>query len=85
MPENVVIESFTVTIDDLTSTSANLGMMWSNVYVAVNIEVPSDASVEADIKKTLEGPSAGDYYTAATYYSREGKDIKQAKEWIKLS
>ena len=82
MPAGVVIESFTITIDDLTTKSANLGMMWSNVYVAVNIEVPSDASVEADIKKALGGPSAGDYYAAATYYSSEGKDINKAKEWM---
>lgn len=82
MPEGVVIESFTITIDDLTSKSANLGMMWSSVYVAVNIEVPSDASVEADIKKALGGPTAGDYYQAAVYYSSEGKDISKANEWM---
>lgn len=82
MPEGIVIESFTITIDDLTTKSANLGMMWSNVYVAVNIEVPSDASVEADIKKALGGPTAGDYYQAAVYYSSEGKDISKAKEWM---
>lgn len=82
MPEGVVIESFTITIDDLTSKSANLGLMWSNVYVAVSFEVPADASVEADIKRILGGPSAGDYYAAATYYSAEGKDINKAKEWM---
>ena len=82
MPEGVVIESFTITIDDLTSKSANLGIMWSNVYAAVNIEVPSDASVESDIKKALAGPSAGDYYQAAVYYSSEGKDISKANEWM---
>ncbi|MFK7814126.1 MAG: DUF2911 domain-containing protein [Maribacter sp.] len=82
MPQGVVIETFTITIDDLTSNSANLGMMWSDTYVAVNVEVPTDAAVEGDIKKALAGPSAGDYYAAATYYSSEGKDISKAKEWM---
>lgn len=82
MPEGVVIETFTITIDDLTSGSANLGMMWSDTYVAVNFEVPTDASVEADIASALGGPSASDYYAAATYYSAEGKDINKAKEWM---
>ncbi|MFS4492056.1 DUF2911 domain-containing protein [Maribacter sp. 2308TA10-17] len=82
MPEGVVIETFTITIDDLTSNSANLGMMWSDIYVAVNFEVPTDAAVEKDIARALGGPSAGDYYAAATYYSSEGKDINKAKEWM---
>lgn len=82
MPEGIVIETFTITIDDLTSSSANLGMMWSDIYVAINFEVPTDAAVEKDIARALGGPSAGDYYAAATYYSSEGKDINKAKEWM---
>ncbi len=85
MPEGVVIETFTITIDDLTSNSANLGMMWSDTYVAVNFEVPTDAAVEKNISRALGGPTAGDYYAAATYYSSEGKDINKAKEWMDKS
>ena len=80
LPES--IESFTITIDDLTSGSANLGLMWEKVYVAIPFEVLTDAAVEEDIEKALGGPSAGDYYAAATYYSSEGKDINKAKEWM---
>lgn len=82
MPEGVVIETFTITIDDLTSNSANLGLMWANVYAAVKFEVPTDAAVEKDIKTALGGPSAGDYYASAVYYANEGKDIAKAKEWM---
>ena len=82
MPEGTMIETFTITIDDLKSNSANLGMMWENQYVAVNFEVPTDAAVEKDIQRALGGPSASDYYAAATYYSSEGKDISKANEWM---
>lgn len=82
MPADIVVETFTITIDDLTSDSANLGMMWADTYVAINFEVPSDASVEKDIEKALGGPSAGDYYTAAVYYLDKDKDITKAKEWM---
>lgn len=82
MPEGIVIETFTITIDDLTSNSANLGMMWADIYAAVAIEVPTDVSVEKDIAKALGGPTAGDYYAAAVYYSEEGKDIKKANTWM---
>lgn len=82
MPMEMAVETFTITIDDLKSNSANLGLLWENVYVAVPFEVLTDASVEMDIKKALGGPGAGDYYAAATYYSSEGKDINKAKEWM---
>lgn len=82
MPEGVTVETFTITVDDLKTNSANLGLMWDNVYVAVPFEVPTDAAVEKDIERALGGPSASDYYAAAVYYSSEGKDINKAKEWM---
>lgn len=76
------IETFTLSFDDLSSNGATLGMMWSNVYAGVNIGVPTDKMVSASIDKVMNGPGAGDYYAAATYYLQEGKDIKQAKTWM---
>lgn len=76
------IETFTMSFDDLSSNGATLGMMWSNVYAGVNIGVPTDKMVSASIDKVMNGPGAGDYYAAATYYLQEGKDIKQAKTWM---
>ena len=76
------IETFTIGFDDLTSSSASLGMMWEQAYVPVKIEVPTDKMVSASIEKTMKGPGAFDYYSAAVYYLQEGKDINQAKTWI---
>jgi hypothetical protein len=63
------IETFTMSFDSLTSGSAVLGMYWSNVYVGVEFKVPTDSKVSAAIEKTMKGPSAGDYYSAAVYYA----------------
>jgi hypothetical protein len=83
-PIEMPVETFTITIDDLKSNSANLGIIWENTYVAVAIEVPTDAAVEKDIAKALGGPSAGDYYQAAVYYSSEGKiSQKLMSGWIR--
>ena len=76
------IETFTMSFDDLTSSSAVLGMMWSDVYVGVPFTVHTDKTVSASIDKALNGPSANDYYAAATYYLEEGKDAKMANEWM---
>lgn len=76
------METFTMLFDDLTSSSAVLGIIWENTYVGVKIDVPTDKMVNASIDKVMKGPGAGDYYAAAVYYLQEGKDINQAKTWI---
>ncbi len=76
------VQSFTITIDDITTGSAMLGILWEKDYVGVKFEVPTDDKVNASIDKVMNGPGFGDYYAAATYYLSEGKDIAKAKEWI---
>lgn len=78
----MTIETFTMGFDDLTSSGATLGIMWANVYAGVKFEVPTDKIAGASIDQVMKGPSASDYYAAASYYFQEGKDIKQAKTWI---
>lgn len=80
MPMNV--ETFTISFDDVTNDSTNLGMIWENVYVAVPISFMTDQQVTKSIESVMSGPSSGDYYTAAVYYLNAGKDIDKAKNWI---
>lgn len=80
MPMNV--ETWTISIDDLTNSSAQIGFIWENVYAGVKFEVPTDSKVSASIEKTMAGPAAGDYYSAAVYNLTEGKDLEQAKAWM---
>ncbi len=81
-PMEMDIQSFTISFDDLKTSSAVLGMLWEKVYVGVKFEVPTDKAVVASIEKAMSGPGFGDYYAAAGYYFSEGKDIAKAKEWI---
>ena len=81
LPMNV--ETFTISINDVTSTSAVLGILWEKTYVAVTFEVPTDEMVSATIDAVMAAtPKAGDYYNAAIYYSQQDKDIKKANEWM---
>lgn len=81
-PIEMDIQSFTISIDDVTSGSAVIGLMWEKTYVGVEFKVPTDKTVLAAIDKVLDGPGFNDYYAAATYYMSEGKDIAKAKEWM---
>jgi hypothetical protein len=78
----VSVESFTIAIGNLTNTTAMLEFLWEKTYVAIPMEVYVDERVEKEIKRVLAGPSAGDYYAAASYYHESGKDLNQALEWV---
>lgn len=82
IPLSMDIQSFTMSFDDVTSSSAVIGILWEKSYVGVKFNVPTDDAVMAAIDKALSGPGFGDYYAAASYYFAEGKDISKAKEWI---
>ena len=82
-PLPMTIETFTMSFNNLSSGGATLGMMWENVYVGVEFNVPTDDKVLASINDAMNGtPTANDYYAAAVYYSQENKDINTALEWM---
>lgn len=77
------METFTILIDDLADgKSGKLNFLWDDTIVTLKIEVPSDAIAQASIDKVMGGPTANDYFSAASYYRNGGKDLKQALVWI---
>ena len=81
MPMNV--ETFTITFDDVSSTSAVIGLLWEKTYVGIKFEVPTDKLVSETIDAVMAAsPEAGDYYNAAIYYRQQELDIKKANEWM---
>lgn len=76
------VESFTMMLGDLTSNTANLYVMWDKTTIAIPIEAEVDKKVMAGIDKVMAGPSANDYYAAASYYHDAGKDLNKALEMI---
>ena len=80
--DQMKIESFMIEFDEITNSGANLWFLWDQTAAAVPVAVHTDKAVEASIAQVMAGPSANDYYSAATYYLAEGKDIEKAREWI---
>ena len=77
------IETFTIVFNDVTSTSAVIGLLWEKTYIGIKLEVPTDEMVSATIDAVMAAsPKAGDYYNAAIYYSQADKDINKANEWM---
>lgn len=77
------VETFSISIEGLESTNgAKLALTWDKTQVMVPFTVPTDTKVMANIKKTMNGPTANDYFASANYYYTNKKDLKQALEWV---
>src|SRR5690625_1891375 len=79
-----ITETFTISIDDIEMDKGEISFRWDDVYVAAEIEVPTDTKAMTSIEKTMQNgtPKAQDYISAANYFHQTGKDVNQAKEWI---
>ena len=76
------IETLTIGFDNLTNSTAILGIMWENTYVGLEFETPTDKMVSKSIVKIMNGPSANDMFGAAVYYLQTNKDMATAQVWI---
>ncbi|MBM3161227.1 MAG: DUF2911 domain-containing protein [Bacteroidetes bacterium] len=78
---NDVIETLTISIEQIENSGANLIIMWDKSKITLPFTVNSKDKVLASIKKTMEGPSANDYHRSASFYYQEKIDAKKALEW----
>lgn len=77
------VESFTIQITDLAgdSKTANLQISWENTSVKVPITVDFEKKVMTSIEANTK-LNPNNLYNAANYYYDNGKDLKQALEWV---
>ncbi|GHA50037.1 hypothetical protein GCM10007103_33550 [Salinimicrobium marinum] len=76
------METFTIMFDELKMDSATLNIIWDHTVVLLEFEVPTDAITMASIDRVMNGPTANDYFAAASYYHDSGKNLNKAYEYI---
>ena len=76
------LESFTISFGNLDNDSATLELAWEKTYTNLKFEVPTKKAAIASIEKTLAGPTAGDFYSAAQYYFQSNSDLPKALEYV---
>lgn len=76
------IESFTISVNDVTNDGASIELLWEKTIVPIKFEVPTKEVAMSSIEKTLAGPKAGDYFSAAQYYFQAGADNAKALTWV---
>lgn len=76
------VESFTISINNLTNDNATLDFAWEKTVASVKFEVPTKQEALASIDKVLAGPTAGDYFSAGNYYYQSDMDLNKALEYV---
>ncbi|HUH72863.1 MAG TPA: DUF2911 domain-containing protein [Chitinophagales bacterium] len=77
------VETFTIQINNITHTSANISLAWENTQVSFDVTTEIDDKVMAGIESALKDNRP--YAQAASYYYENGKDLNQAYEWIQIA
>ncbi len=77
------VETFTINIGDIAadSKSAKVQIAWENTSVKFSVVADFDAKVMKSIEANTK-VNPNNYYNAAVYYLENGKDLKQAMEWM---
>jgi hypothetical protein len=78
------VETFTISFNDVTTSTARLDLIWGNIRVPVNMTTDVDSKVMAGIDEAMKGDKKP-YYPAAVYYFENGKDLAKALEWISIA
>lgn len=77
-------ETFSIRFSNVMPSSANLDLVWDNFKISVKMTTDVDAKVMASIDEAMKTDKKP-YYPAAVYYFENGKDLKNALEWISIA
>ena len=76
------VESFTISVNNLDNNFGHLELSWEKTLVAIKFEVPTQKNALSSIDKTLAGPTAGDYFSAAQFYSQSNVELPKALTYV---
>ncbi len=80
---NKLVETFSISFEDITNNNVNLVFSWDDTNVIVPIDVPTKSLVEDQIKSIMGAdPKSSDYYSAAVYYLQENINLDIALKWM---
>jgi len=76
------LETFTINFADMTATTCNVELVWEQTRVAFKLSTEIDTKVMKSIETAMAPADKRPYFSAASYYYDNNKDMKQALEWI---
>lgn len=79
-PSSDKIETFTISIDNITPNSCELSLNWATTRVPIKIQADNGPRIMAWLDKELKGDKPP-FQQAASYYLENGRDLKQALDY----
>jgi hypothetical protein len=79
------VETFTIGFEDLRADSATFYLEWDNTRVPIKLTTNDVEKVNKGIDAAVKGgkpQEAGFYYSAASFYLDQNKDLPQALKWV---
>lgn len=71
------VQSFTISVDNITGTNCDLVLSWENTKVAIPVVADNDKKITDYLEKSINQPRRP-YQQAANYYLETGKDLNKA-------
>jgi hypothetical protein len=81
---NDKMETFTISFDDVTTTSSKVTLAWENTKASFDITVDQSKEIIASINAAMQSYKKP-YFQAAQYYFNNDLDTNKAAEWVKLA
>lgn len=81
MAANPAVQTFTISLDNLTYKSADLTMAWDKVRVVVPVVASNEQRLAASIDKAINQPNIP-YFQAANYYYETNQNLDQAYAYV---
>lgn len=75
------IENFTINFADISGGKVTVELMWDKTYVSFPITTNTEARVMKQIDNVMNKDNKP-YFSAASYYYDNGKDLGQALTWV---
>jgi hypothetical protein len=87
VPERLAsaVESFTISLEEVTNSRATLNIAWDRVRVPVDIQIDVRATVVPRLEEALRSDGKRPYFQAAMFYYENDLDIDRAAELIGLA
>jgi Protein of unknown function (DUF2911) len=79
------LESFTIGVDEITASSAQLTLAWEKTAVRVPITIDVVGQLAPKIKAAMAGEGKKPYYQAAMFYYENDIDLAQATQWMEAA
>jgi hypothetical protein len=83
LPE--LVETFTISVDDVHPAAATLNISWERTRVPVRLEIDVRATVVPRLEEALQAEGRRPYFQAAMFYFENGLDLTRAAELMNLA